>query len=697
MALEVRFPILTILSRIFTAAVVLSLCSCNRNEHSASDLAARASQAASKARLYNEEHPQDTLKLYEDARELVEAIFAEYGSTKIAKQLQSGAATLDGMTVKELRTETIPKFRLMLKAMSDPMQLVQALIPHVPAALAQSQLAQMLVDKLIKAHKSDEALQQIKVALRGIDDIKSFPDQIAILLNLAKNYSELGIKDKTLELTFRALTLAKQIPILEVRQNILSEIALSYYRTGAEQKGFEAVRSIQDTRKEQESLRALANRLGQENLFTEALAVTRAIRDGPDKALFLMEIASQAVDQELCESVSPFTESATRLADTFSDRNEEAWLWLRMATLMHRCGKDVESLSILDKAVQASGEGSRNVNLRATATLMSALADAYADLGQNETSFSLITSALPIAQKERSQEERDRILVDLSICLTKLGEYERSEKILSSIKTFREFARSRVARAKLYYKKGKTDEALSLLSAVKEKVVDQTDTEERTSTLLALRDSYFDLGRLNEALSVGFLLHEYGESWRKHIRTLNEHLVSHGEVSLALRLAREIHDPYLAGVLLTDIARYQAGKNLRNEAIALMEEAFRVTRSGLDSKRTGAMTQYFAEALLLMQFPQEAYDLVSSNDLANKPLWYSRIATCFFELGKQEEAASTLATALSMAADVQPLESQLQALIEVAAAYSSTGIQPNANSQRILRGMFEAGMQDKTG
>jgi len=627
------------------------------------------------------------------ALELTSLISQKFPDTLLGQGISTGTVDLGGLTVRDLKETALPRLELRVKAEADPLLAAQVIILSIPERSTQAGLQIALARSFDVAGRVSESQVMLRDALLTASAITNPAERILHLSDIAIAHANASRKNESLEVAFLALSSAKQVTDPEQRANALTQIALVYYTLGVEQRGYEALQSIQNRERRAAALKEVAEKLLEKNLPHQALAASTILFNSEARIRFLTSLARSAQGKDSSASILLFLDQSIPLIPKLASARARSEALLLHASLLRSAGQTERSTELLSRATELVQEDDLP-----TAQLLSSAALEFAELGKAAECTLLSQRALSLLKKipstEDSDSERIRAIVTIA---TALATSDEPTKALDALKLISQEGRRAVAfaqLARLSDEKGSSGFAKRFLQEAQTILSRLTEQKERSALLLELRESYLQLNRVDDAKRTALALRQEDTKWKSYLRGFQAQLFQKGLIDDGIAIARSTEDPYVRAVLLTEAAKFQFKGGAVNEVVSLLEEAAESAEYGKNSARSLALAALIADTMLQAKLPRLALNLVEKNDFSDLPVWYCRVAEAFIGTGQKQDAVDALYNALKAAQKLSLWGDKVKVLLKVGEVYSNldlgVGIEGVALITQILSTLPEA-------
>ncbi len=626
-----------------------------------------------------------TLQLahYQKALELTNLIAQKFPDTLLGQGVATGAVDLGGVSLRELRETTLPQLELRVKADGDPLSAAQVIIRSLKERVPQAELQIALARSLDIAGRASESQAALREALLLSSGITNPSERIQFLSDIAITHANASRKSESLEVAFLALSSAKQVPEPEQRARALTQIALVYYTLGVEQRGYEALQSIQDKTRRAAALKEVSEKLLEKNLPHQALAASTVLFSTETRIQFLLSLAQSAAEKESSATILLFLDQSVPLISKLASPEARAEMFLAHARLMRAAGSTERALELLSQATALAEEE----NL-ATAQLLSSAALESAELGKSSETLLFSQRALALTkrlpQSDESAEARIQVLLTCATALAAADEPAKAFDALKLIEQDGPRARAYARVARLSEEKGSSGFAKRFLQEAETLLPKLTSSKERASVLLELRDSYLELHRLEEAKRSALALQQEDKKWKSYLRGFQNLLFQKDYLDEGIALARSTEDPYLRAVLLTEAAKFSFKQGAINQVVSLLEEAAESAAFGKDAARSLSLAALISDTMLQVKLPRLALTLVEKNDFSDLPVWYCRIAETYVATGQKQDAVEALYSALTATYKLSRWADRVRVLLKVGEIYSSMDLALGIQGRELL-------------
>jgi|GEM_PF-5055063 len=659
-------------------SVILVLTAC-RPQSRAEKLLNEAEKLIEKARLAEDEDSEKALTLYLQAKSRLEDIRALYPADSAGEVIHNGEPIASGFTFRQLKSQVIPRLRKKISAEKDPLACAEYLADGLPSSWEKAQLLHEIARKQLRSGQSKEAQQILGRVLTIARQLPPAWEKAAVITQAALDFANSGVKDYPLELASEALEIAQALPPGPEQNAALQNVARTCLELGAEQEGLAAIQLIPGTEHRQRAIFHLAQDLALRGLPHRALVATYMLPDAAQQAKFLVSLAEKTV-REFNQPTQLYLSAALELLAEISDRTVRIDILLTVASLYRENGQVEQALRQIQNAAALLKEASA-----AEARLLTRLAGEQSLLGQRERAVLTVTRTIPMLKKIESSDEREALLLGLTVALAHARQFARANRLFAAMKSPSYRTLGGVELAQHYAEQERKEEALALLSQALKSAAEIVPPAEHLTTLHRISAAYLKLRKYEQATQIILSLRDKDPAWKMKARDLSNSLISLDETKAALALAEASADPYLKAVILTDLASSQAKKKKMEIALRLIHQAWEIGQTGNDLRRNKALMEYCLDLLLQINQAAEAQAIIADSQLINSSLWLTRIAAVHMRNGKTGLARETLEKAANETAKVKSLPLKIAALAELGEAYNQLGESPSKAVQDILK------------
>jgi hypothetical protein len=441
-----------------------------------------------------EESKSLQLAHYQKAVELTNLIAQRFPDTLLGQGVATGTIDLGGVSLRELKDATIPELELRVRADGDPLSAAQVIIRSLTERASQVELQIALAKSLDIAGRVSESQSALREALLLTSGIPNPAERMQYLSAIAIAHANASRKSESLEVAFLALSSAKQVSDPEQRARALTDIALVYYTLGVEQRGYEALQSIQERARRAAALQEVSEKLLEKNLPHQALAASTVLFSTETRIQFLLSLARSAAEKESSATILLFLDQSIPLISKVASPQTRAEMLLAHAQLMRAARETDRASELLSQATTlASDETLTSAQLFASASLE------FAEMGKSTQTSVLAQRALALLRRlpvdEGSSEARIQILVTSATALAADDEPTKALEALKLIEQDSDRARAYAQLARLSEEKGSSGFAKRFLQEAETLLPKLASPKDRTAVLLELRDSYLEAPR----------------------------------------------------------------------------------------------------------------------------------------------------------------------------------------------------------
>ncbi len=669
-----------------TGAICLLLISCSSPEKDAEELLKQMQQAykegVSIPELESRAAREEQLSAFERVLSLSQRLEKKFPNTLVAQGIEAGQIDLGGLSLRQLREVTLPLLRRDLLAGSDPLTAVRVLAERVSDPAAASKVLVDLARSYDNSGRGREAESALADAFALTSSIQDRTTRVERLSAIAFGHANSSRHTQALEIAFSALAEAKQVADLERRSLTLSQISLSYYLLGAQERGYEALLSVPDKTRRRRALAEVSSELLKKNLAHQVVAASTSLFNAEDRADFLLEQAELANTLGIAPGVILLVDQALPL---FSRSRSAQKRWVRTiqaASLLRRAGQTARALELLQGVEpQISSDSSLGEEAAKIALEL-------AELNQSAEAIALGQRLTKEARKEpRAKQDVVFAIIAQAFCVA--DEPQLSLPLLKDISEDSERVRALSEAAKAAKVSGSSGFARRMLEDAALTLAKIPDSESKVSLSLFLRDAYVDVGQLEDARKLSFSLQATDKRWRTHVRSYHAQLLSKGFSEESLLVARSVNDASMRGLLLSETAKQFYRDNNRNDAFRIVEEAVAEFDQVKDSNRLRALIALVADSVLQINWPTYANKLIEKYKLDDTPVWLCRVASSFAETGQREEALGVLQKALASALALKRPEDRAQVLLRVGETLATLETVLDYDAQMLLSQILE--------
>ncbi len=658
------------------------LVGCSTPESQLADVSQAVRTLVLEAQRLEEYNTNDALTLYEKAAELLRDFEANHPDIPLAKENLSDVDSNTPLSLVDISTKVVPSLQNKLRAEHHPLACAEYLLPTITDIRQQISFSLEIAKRYRENYKPEFARQRLRNGLLGLENI-TFPEtKVNLLSQHALEYAKLGLKNKALELAFRALSLAKQIQLGKEQETALTIVAETYVRLGIETKAFEALQSVSNRSARVDTLRNLEKILLHEGLYSQALSLTAIEYSVDNRIKLLLELAEEVQRNTQGDEPAIFLDYAFELASVIQNDANKTNTLVQLAKLYRKIGNIVRAEQILDAALLTIDE--KNA---ASVKTLSKIALEFAALNQLPKTASTITQATQIATKLTDRNVQEQLQVILAVTHGRTGSLDKARTLIKSIKSTYYKSRALLELASEELNNNNREVARELLNEVRE-LLSTMSRDDRLTLLTSLRSLALKAGAILDALAYQEEIVSLGIIRKKDILEYHKLLLEHGALEPALELAKNTEDPYLRAVLIAELAEARGNDADPEELANFLDSALSEALASSDESRNLAIVEYFADLFLKLRWPERTLQLIESQStLGSSAAWQIRIAKAFAERQDKDAGKAALARAVQSIATIESSSEKVRLLIEASDVYSRAGITPGEDTTKVLREM----------
>jgi tetratricopeptide (TPR) repeat protein len=333
--------------------------------------------------------------------------------------------------------------------------------------------------------------------------------QAEVIPIIAARYAKLGLVDHAIEL-------AETIPDPFTRDNTLTEIAAESLSTGTSDYANALLEMIDDPGIRSVAIEEIAVKYAELGDVDTSLELAKEL-DDPDPTLRRIALVDPA-----------FSPRAVEIALSITAADLRASTLGQLVTLANRADRKSEAAELLDECLRSAEE--IEFSEHRTEALIG-IASLYEDIGDTDRALELLSQAFELCQDFEglppaglsASFPRGEVLTQLVQSFARLGDFEKADRAAEEIEDPFQFAHASTKEAIEYFRVGRIDQALTLLSEARELAVEEPAYGAQG---LAIKDS------LMAELAVGFSILGHLEKSLE----ITKNLSSESQRSVALEL-----------------------------------------------------------------------------------------------------------------------------------------------------------------